>query len=68
MRLIGFSEKVTPYIKKMLTRYGYGKFPLTVHEVEEMDVNGEVLIQGENNKFPTNPIYFIIEEEQTQTQ
>lgn len=68
MRLIGFSEKATPYIKKRLTSYGYGQFPMIVEEVHQMDVNGDSLIQGEHNRFPTNKCYFIIEEEQTQTQ
>lgn len=52
----------------MLIRYGYGKFPMTVKETDQMDVNGDSLIQGEHNRFPTNKCYFIIEEEQTQTQ
>lgn len=68
MRLIGFSNYPSKYQKKMLIRYGYGKFPMIVEEVHQMDVNGDSLIQGEHNRFPTNKCYFIIEEEQTQTQ
>jgi hypothetical protein len=66
MRLIGFSNYPSKYQKKMLIRYGYGKFPMTVKEVKEMDINGHALIQGEHNKLPTNTVFFIIEEEQTQ--
>lgn len=57
--LLGFAETLDNKRKTRLQWNGYGIFPIIATEVEDrMDVYGNPLIKGENQRLPTNKLFF----------